>query len=371
MPASLRLRPSTTTRNASGRHFGSPYLPHTQMTIEAGDGDWSLRGAYFGASDVALSLVVAIVLLVARHFFFRHLFRPFALRMKEVDTSVPLTPKTEEEVQKVCKYCWHLLCYVVFWVWALALYLPLPWAFDMDRVWASYPHAPEGKLLFKSIFLMEAGFYMHGLVETIHHDSKRTDFVMIVIHHIVAAGLIFGCLWGNAHRVGITVIVEQDVGDIVFYTGKILQSCTIVPFLRTSLFRTGYLFFLASTWFLTRVLCLALLLHRAYIYGFNIVAVPDHVTYLHPGVLLPGHPEFDSPSFALAMMLSLLLVMQVLWFFAILWLFFMQLTKGTFHDFILDPDSQRRNPSPPAPAPARRTESPPARRVSSGAKKIE
>lgn len=30
----------------------------------------------------------------------------------------------------------------------------------------------------------------------------------------------------NAHRVGITVIVEQDVGDIVFYTGKILQSCT-------------------------------------------------------------------------------------------------------------------------------------------------
>lgn len=46
-------------------------------------------------------------------------------------------------------------------------------------------------------------------------DRGRGDFWMMMIHHVLAVALLTGSFWGNAHRVGTTVVFEQ-VSTCVF-----------------------------------------------------------------------------------------------------------------------------------------------------------
>eukprot|EP00668_Euglena_longa_P040502 GGOE01053325.1.p2 GENE.GGOE01053325.1~~GGOE01053325.1.p2 ORF type:complete len:341 (-),score=90.89 GGOE01053325.1:488-1510(-) len=340
------------------------------MRVDPGDGDWALRGKYFGWQDICFSILWALALLMVRPVFLRRFYRPLALYMKMVDPTQSPTDQQEEEIKKFCKYCWHGTLYVCFLAWGLYLYVPLPWAFDVDQIWASYPHAPEGKLPFKYLFLMEAGFYIHGFVEGVMHDARRSDFVMIMVHHVVATALIFGCVWGNAHRVGISVIVEQDIADIVIYLGKGLHQCARLTWVQSRAFHTFFLFVVAVTWFSTRVIALGMLVHAAWSYGLDVVPSLDSHAFFNCGALLPGHAKFDGFSMCLGVMLTLLLLMQIVWFIGILWMFLSQLFQGTFHDFFLDPEGRKaKSQDNGASAPQRRTTSP--RRPGGAAKKIE
>lgn len=337
--------------------------------VAPGDGDWSLRGQHCDGNDVLMSLVYAALFLLARPIFIHFCFRPLGCVMKKLDPTEQPTDKMEQELRKFCKYCWHACCYIYFWGWALSLYLPLPWAFDMDALWAAYPHAPAGKLPFKTLFLVEAGFYLHGFVESIVHDSKRSDFLMIIVHHVLAVALIYGCVWGNAHRLGIVVIVLQDVGDIVMYAGKILHQSVALTFAYTALLHTVMLCVITVTWFITRVVFLGLLVQRGWAYGLDLVPGMDKA-FINSAALVPGNPNFDWLSMVLQVLLTFMLLLQVVWFIAILWMCVTQICQGSFHDFVLDPVGKKGKGIASDPAAAgRRTSSP--KRKGSSSKKVE
>ena len=294
LPFALVPRSSCSVRTA----FVKGTVKGTMAQFVPGDSDWSLRGKYCDWDDVMITVGCGVAFLCVRYVLIMLLFRPFGLKVKLMDKASPdELPEKEVELQKFCKYCWHGCCYLVMWLWALYLYLPMPWAFDMDQIWPGYPHAPEGKLVFKKLFILEAAWcdlpsvcyhvigqkggdtwihmlvflkcvlvstypsgvvdsvcvlgcvtsvpapyllletalldqatagrrncwthtftrrrtpnlfrYIHGFIESMIHDRKRKDFAMMIIHHVLAVALIVGAYWGNAHRIGITVIVSQ------------------------------------------------------------------------------------------------------------------------------------------------------------------
>jgi len=323
------------------------------MTSEPGDGDWSLRGKYFGASDVLISLVSAVVFLALRPLLVNRFFRPFGLRMKNLRPEDQLSEKSEQELQKFCKYCWHTCVYLVFWIWALWLYLPLPWAFRIDAVWEFYPNNPEGVLPFKMLFLMEGGWYLHGIVESYYYDYRRTDFLLLMTHHLLAVLLCYGSLWGNAHRAGITVIVAQDLSDIIIYVSKIINQCVAVPFCQRWSLHTFLLTCITVSWFYTRVYFLGLLAYRAWASGLD--WVPNN--FINSGALIYGHRNFDPFSLCLAIELEALHILQIIWFVGILKMFLSQILLGAFKDVWYDSDMKHLKngahtaPEPGAPRP--------------------
>ena len=75
----------------------------------------------------------------------------------------------------------------------------------------------------------QVSWYMHGFMESLIVDASRNDFVVMLVHHVLAVCLIAGAYCGNAHRVALAVVCEQDVSDILLYISKMIQKSAAVP----------------------------------------------------------------------------------------------------------------------------------------------
>lgn len=279
-------------------------------------------------------------MLVARYVLITFIFRPLSIWLIEANTEDLIKAKSTD-LKKMCKYLWHGFAYLVMWMWALYLYIPMPWAFDVDENWLGYPHAPEGKLIFKGILMTEAAWYLHGFIESAIHDRTRKDFIMIMLHHVLAVGLIVGAFWGNAHRVAMTVVVEQDLSDIVVYASKLCHHSTAIVFCQKKWVQTVLLFAIAGSWVCTRVIFLSTLVYTGWNYGLGYAEAVDHTSKINIGAVMPGHDNFDGLSFYLLVQLSAMLLLQVIWFLGIMHMLISQLLSGSFHDMWYDSDKAK------------------------------
>lgn len=65
------------------------------------------------------------------------------------------------------------------------------------------------------------GFYIAGLIFTLFLDTRHSDFIEMVVHHLATIALIVMSYIYGYLRVGIITLALHDVGDIFLYSSKL------------------------------------------------------------------------------------------------------------------------------------------------------
>ena len=163
-------------------------------------------------TDLVLTVAVAAGFLLLRWILLTTVVRPFAIRMMGC-SGQNLEKSAKLGVEKFCKYGWHFIAYLVLFLWGIKLLLESQWsvfsAGNLEDVCLGYPHSGSEKIPLKAFFVAQIAWYLHGLVESLIVDRSRNDFVLMLVHHVLAIALLTGAFWGNAHRIGVTVCVFQ------------------------------------------------------------------------------------------------------------------------------------------------------------------
>jgi len=155
-------------------------------------------------------------------------------------------------VEKYCKYAWHCLAYILLEAWGMSLQIEAPWSVlntgTISSVWVDYPHSGTEKQFAKLFMMAQVAWYVHGFFESLIVDKGRSDFLVMLIHHVLSSMLLLGAFWVGAHRVAILVCVEQDLSDILMYISKMVQKSTAVKWTQNKALHTFLLMQLTVAW---------------------------------------------------------------------------------------------------------------------------
>mmetsp|Transcript_2421 Transcript_2421/g.4888 ORF Transcript_2421/g.4888 Transcript_2421/m.4888 type:complete len:308 (+) Transcript_2421:37-960(+) len=278
--------------------------------------------------DPLTILIWATVLLGARWTLHQIFTRWWAKRLIGLPAVGKLSPADSLGVEKFCKYFWHAIVYLVLFVWGLRILMTEAWSpfktGTMDSVWIDYPHPASEKPVLKAFVMAQVAWYAHGFVESLIVDKFRSDFIVMLVHHVMSAILLLGSFYINGHRVAIVVCVEQDLSDILMYISKMFQKSVKVPWTQNQSFRTYLLVQLTTAWWSTRVFVLGTLVYRCLV-----ILAPT-------GLMVIGGDKAHYMSIFLVGQLGLLWVMQVFWAVGLLKMTIDQVAKGAFNDFFHD-----------------------------------
>mmetsp|Transcript_6406 Transcript_6406/g.22906 ORF Transcript_6406/g.22906 Transcript_6406/m.22906 type:complete len:300 (-) Transcript_6406:128-1027(-) len=280
------------------------------------------RGEYVDVYNDALFIVGGtIAFLLTRYILINLFFRPLAIAVMDKNSS-------KKELAKFTKYAWHLLTYICLWIWGFAIMMESDWSFfrtwDIDLIWKGYPHPAPEKLMCKYFMMTQVSWYIHGFFESLIVDAGRSDFILMVIHHVLASVLLCGAFWGNAHRVAVTVCVEQDISDIFLYFSKMIQKSARIPALQNTYLHGFLIWQLLVVWWCTRVGFLGLMVLRC-------------LQIIGPlGLITPFGKDMDLLSMYLIVSLGFFWVMQLFWGLGLVKMCYTQFSAGVIHDIFHD-----------------------------------
>jgi hypothetical protein len=292
-------------------------------------------------------------------------------------------------VEKYCKYAWHCVAYIFLEAWGMSLQIEAPWSVlntgTISSVWVDYPHSGTEKQFAKLFMMAQVAWYVHGFFESLIVDKGRSDFLVMLIHHVLSSMLLLGAFWVGAHRVAILVCVEQDLSDILMYISKMVQKSTAVKWTQNKSLHTFLLMQLTVAWgrcysnhshrthstilrsirsiqprhFVPEscsrhsIMIMIMIIHscnsflvtplrhpfpccstRVFVLGTIIWTCLQITGPLN--IMTPGHPSSDTISIFLLAQLSILWLMQLFWWIGLCKMTLDQTFKGSFNDFFHD-----------------------------------
>jgi len=265
--------------------------------------------------DVGMIGWWAFVFLTARYILQNYVFGPWYRSLNQAN------PKLDHEtIEKFSKACWHCLAYSLLWMYSVSLFFQQEWSSTpIEGLWKDWPHLDAEKYKLHTLYVTEFGFYIHAFISSVFLEPKRSDYLVILAHHVISLSLITGSWAANFHRIGLCVFVEQDIGDVLLYMAKIVHYTTA-----KSIHLVIAYVSMAIGFILTRVVWLALMVWSCWFIAHKYVL--GAVLYTIP----PSKEEF------LRCSLLLLLLMQVFWTYKLLWVGWTLATKKMIIDPIYD-----------------------------------
>jgi len=234
------------------------------------------------------------------------------------------TEEDKKEVRIKAGESGYKLLYKAFtWMWLVRIVEGLGiWDNTLDCI-VDYPY--EKSYSINAVYMWELGFYISHLFCHFTIETRRKDFVEMIVHHLSTVILIgFSYVYGY-ERIGLLVLVLHDISDAFLELGKVFL------FLDIDFAATICFVCLMVSWFMTRL------------YYFP-TKVLTSVYYEH--YLLKDIP-LVLPLFSL---LCVLQVLHVYWFSLILNLAY----KKLFMDGVKIEDT-REGETPPAPKATKET----------------
>jgi ceramide synthetase len=124
--------------------------------------------------------------------------------------------KLEEAIMQVCFYTWSVGYNLTFstkqdWFWH-----PIICFLD------AFPRSvlePEISFFYSA----QIGWYLHGVYTHFFLDTKKSDFAIMIVHHVVTLSLLYGAFIYGYFRIGMLVTFSMDVCDIFLYSAQILK----------------------------------------------------------------------------------------------------------------------------------------------------
>jgi len=183
-----------------------------------------------------------------------------------------------------------------------------------------------------AILVVQLAWYMHNFVEDTLWDRQRSDYIMMIAHHLVAMALITICFQANIERGGLYVLILMDCMDYYLYCVKLftMATCDVYGKPKTRLLQLTQ-----------KVLSLTLLVFwwitRVWLFGTVSVAL-YYAAYMHENIFTKsehwaGQALPPYVAMGLGLILSLF-VLQSIWFILIIKLVAKTLRAGRLVDII-------------------------------------
>ncbi|CAF1297334.1 unnamed protein product [Adineta steineri] len=126
--------------------------------------------------------------------------------------------------KKFCESAWKLLFYTLAWSYCFYLVKYQYNYFDEPYlVWDNWSAGMLVPFNIKIIYFIQCGFYFHSIYATLYLDSRRHDFYIMILHHVVTATLIFVSYAIRYHRIGLLVLCCHDIADIWLELSKTVR----------------------------------------------------------------------------------------------------------------------------------------------------
>ena len=71
------------------------------------------------------------------------------------------------------------------------------------------------------IYYVEIGWYLHCSYAHLYEDSRKSDFYLLIIHHIATLLLMYGSMVYGYHRIGVLVLISMNFCDVALESAKI------------------------------------------------------------------------------------------------------------------------------------------------------
>jgi len=187
--------------------FAGRVVPHGYYKIVhrdswSGDSAFYLRILGFAVFFVFLRLAVA-----------RWVVKPLG---KPLNLKASHYTKLEEAIMQVGFYTWG-------WVYNASYLVKQDWFWHpMVTFLDNFPRqANEYEISF--YYSLQIGWYLHGVYTHFFLDTKKSDFAIMIVHHVVTLSLLYGAYVVGYFRVGMLVMFSMDVCDTFLYSAKILK----------------------------------------------------------------------------------------------------------------------------------------------------
>ncbi|KAK2851560.1 hypothetical protein Q5P01_007836 [Channa striata] len=120
---------------------------------------------------------------------------------------------------KFCESMWRLTFYLGMFIYAIRQLWVSPWMWDTRLCWDNYPFQPliPGQY---NYYVVELAFYW-SLMFSQFTDIKRKDFIIMLVHHLVAIILLTFSYGNNMLRAGTLVMCVHDASDIFLEAAKL------------------------------------------------------------------------------------------------------------------------------------------------------
>eukprot|EP00163_Fabomonas_tropica_P001624 TRINITY_DN1119_c0_g1_i4.p1 TRINITY_DN1119_c0_g1~~TRINITY_DN1119_c0_g1_i4.p1 ORF type:complete len:307 (+),score=30.07 TRINITY_DN1119_c0_g1_i4:119-1039(+) len=193
-------------------HLDPPVPPSLDVTP---DPPHLWNKTYWSWNDVYMTFFFAFALAALRSVLAKTIFLPLGRRL------IP-ERKQRRNLSKWEENCWFEVYYplstiVGFYVISTREYSNNPYYF-----WTNFPVQERG-LDITLYYAMGFGFYFQAIFALVIWETRRKDFVEMVLHHIVTL-LLLGISWTCGYeRIGHVVLLLHDFVDIFLYGTKILH----------------------------------------------------------------------------------------------------------------------------------------------------
>jgi len=158
------------------------------------------------------ALVVFVAAMLLRLAVFRIVLRPLAIASMGPDS---------KNLRKLQEAAWRCLLYAVACMWAIKLAFfgePLEWMSDSELFWKGWPNH-ETTADMKSLYALYLGLYVHQLF-FLFIDTKSSDFVALVIHHLITLTIVVASWSIGFTRIGAFTMVLHDCSDVFLELAK-------------------------------------------------------------------------------------------------------------------------------------------------------
>lgn len=130
--------------------------------------------------------------------------------------------KRAAKLQKFCESGWTFTFYTFIWVFGMICISDKPYFTEsVHLVWDNYPFSPPS-LDVTWYYWLSVGHYIHLFVSQFF-ETKRKDFVEMLIHHVVTLLLLCFSWMVNFSRIGALVLAVHDICDVFLHAAKLLN----------------------------------------------------------------------------------------------------------------------------------------------------
>lgn len=188
--------------------------------------DWS-EESYPSNRDFAAVPFFALFFPAARLFLDTFIFEKLARRLIFKETHAKLDLQARHRRKKINKFkesAWKCVYFLSAEIFALSVSYDEPWFTSTRYFWAGPGNQvwPDQKikLKLKGLYMYASGFYIYSLFALVFWETRRSDFVVSMGHHVASILLLVLSYMFRFARVGSIILALHDASDIFMEVGK-------------------------------------------------------------------------------------------------------------------------------------------------------
>lgn len=130
--------------------------------------------------------------------------------------------KSEDQVRFKESF-WQMSFYAPSWVCSALVAYEAPWFHHTYLHWEPpFPHQ-EMSVLTYWIFMVQMGWYLHCSFAHLVLDTRKSDFWVMIIHHVAALALLYLSFTMGYFRTGLATMFCLDICDVSLHLTKIFR----------------------------------------------------------------------------------------------------------------------------------------------------